>query len=33
MTTAVVAVTFDEMSRLSEAVAASGQFGLRALER
>lgn len=29
MTTAIVAVSFDEMSRLAEAVAASGLFGMK----
>jgi hypothetical protein len=29
MSTAVVAITFDEMSRLAEAVAASGLFGMK----
>lgn len=32
MTTAVVAVTFDEMSRLAEAVAKSGLFGFKTPE-
>lgn len=33
MTTAVVAVTFDEMSRLAEAVAKSGLFGMKTPEQ